>query len=177
MKIFVIKSSPHRNGSSNLLADNFIQGAQDADHEVVVFDAGHADIKPCTGCSVCGMDGPCIQHDNMMQVHKILLESDMVVFVTPLYYYGFSSQMKMVIDRFYSVNTKLAAKHMKSALIVSAWDSLDWVFNDIKSHYMTICNFLKFENVGIILGAGCGTLAKTTATTFPQKAYDFGKSL
>lgn len=39
MKILVIEGSPHKNGSSNLLAERFIQGARDAGHEVSVFDA------------------------------------------------------------------------------------------------------------------------------------------
>lgn len=57
MKILVIKSSPHKKGSSNLLADNFIQGAEEKGHQVTVFDAGHADLHPCLGCGACGMSG------------------------------------------------------------------------------------------------------------------------
>ena len=54
MKITVIESSPHKNGSSNMLAGEFIRGAEDAGHHVTVFDAASADIAPCLGCDACG---------------------------------------------------------------------------------------------------------------------------
>ena len=47
MKIIVLKGSPNRHGSSNLLADNFIMGAKEAGHDVEDIDAAHANIKPC----------------------------------------------------------------------------------------------------------------------------------
>ena len=65
MNILVIESSPHKHGSSNLLADSFIRGAEEIGHTVTVFDAGHAIIRPCLGCEVCGMSGPCCQKDDM----------------------------------------------------------------------------------------------------------------
>lgn len=49
MNILVIESSPHKNGSSNLLADNFIRGAEEKCHQVTVFDAARADLHPCLG--------------------------------------------------------------------------------------------------------------------------------
>ena len=59
MRILVIESSPHKNGSSNLLADHFIRGAREVGHEVNTFDAAQATLHPCLGCEVCGMSGPC----------------------------------------------------------------------------------------------------------------------
>lgn len=44
MKILVIESSPHKNGSSNLLADHFIRGAKEAGHTISTFDAAKASL-------------------------------------------------------------------------------------------------------------------------------------
>ena len=52
MNILVIESCPHKNGSSNLLADNFIRGAEEKGHQVTVFDAARADLHPCLGRSL-----------------------------------------------------------------------------------------------------------------------------
>lgn len=52
MNILVIESSPHKNGSSNLLADNFIRGAEEKGHQVTVFDVARADLHPCLGRSL-----------------------------------------------------------------------------------------------------------------------------
>lgn len=97
MKIVVLKGSPNINGSSNLLAAEFIRGAEEAGHSTQVIDAAHADIHPCTGCIHCGYEGPCVQKDDVDQIRQIILEADMLVFVTPLYYYGMSAQLKTLV--------------------------------------------------------------------------------
>lgn len=49
MKILLVQGSPHKKGSSNMLAEQFMEGAKSAGHTVSVFDAAHADLHPCTG--------------------------------------------------------------------------------------------------------------------------------
>ena len=177
MKILMIESSPHKKGSSNLLAEHFQKGAAENGHQITVFDAARANLRPCLGCDRCGMSGPCVQKDDMADLRKEILTSDMLVLVTPLYYYGFSAQLKTVIDRFYSFNGELTSKKLKSALIVAAWDSYDWTLKDIKAHYETLCQYLNFQDQGQILGGGCGTVSMTKQSRFPQLAYQLGKSL
>ena len=177
MRILVIESSPHRNGSSNLLASAFIKGAEEKGHQVTVFDAARSSIHPCLGCGKCGMDGECVQKDDMEELERLILSSQMMVLVTPLYYFGFSSQLKLTIDRWYSFTTRLSARRMKTALIVAAWDSNDWTMTDIKHHYRTLCSYMNFQNMGEILGTGCGSVSMTRASGFESKAYEFGKSI
>ena len=90
MKIVVLMGSPNRNGSTGILVQNFQKGAEEAGHSVDVIDVCHANIHPCTGCVKCGYEGPCVQKDDVELIRKKLLASDMVVFATPLYYYGMS---------------------------------------------------------------------------------------
>ena len=42
MKILVMESSPHKHGSSNLLAAEFIRGATEAGHQTQVFDVARS---------------------------------------------------------------------------------------------------------------------------------------
>ena len=86
MKIVVLEGSPNKNGSSNLLAGEFIRGARETGHTVEVIDAAHSDIHPCTGCVRCGYEGPCVQKDDVERFRGQILDADMLVFVTPLYY-------------------------------------------------------------------------------------------
>ena len=44
MKILVMTGSPHKDGTSALLADKFIEGAKEAGHEIYRFDAGFKNI-------------------------------------------------------------------------------------------------------------------------------------
>lgn len=177
MKIVVLEGSPNRQGSSNMLADSFKQGAEEAGHIVEIVDAAHSNIHPCTGCIHCGYEGPCVQKDDMKIIRPQILNADMLVFVTPLYYYGISSQLKILIDRFCAFNSSIQRRHMKSALLAAAWNSDDWTFEALKSHYQTLVRYLNLKDMGMVLGAGCGTPSMTRNSNFPQQAYMLGSKL
>ena len=55
MKIVLLEGSPNKNGSSNMLAEQFRMGAEEAGHSVQVIDAAHADIHPVSAVSIAGM--------------------------------------------------------------------------------------------------------------------------
>ena len=68
MKITVLQGSPHKNGSSNFLAEQFIKGAEENGHRVTVLDAAHMDLHPCIGCGKCGMNGICVHKDDNSKI-------------------------------------------------------------------------------------------------------------
>ena len=177
MKILVLEGSPNKKGSTHLLADCFRQGAQEAGHTVQMLDIAHTNIHPCTGCIHCGYQGPCVQKDDMETIRGAILDTDMLVFTTPLYYYGMSAQLKTLVDRFCACNSSLQSKRMKSALLTVAWNSEDWTFDALVSHYKTLVRYLHFQDMGMVLGYGCGTPAMTSHSFFPQEAYQLGKRL
>ena len=177
MKIVVLEGSPNQNGSSNLLAGAFIRGAQEAGHTVEVIDAAHANLHPCTGCIHCGYEGPCVQKGDMEIIRTQLLDADMVVFVTPLYYYGMSAQLKTLIDRFCAFNSSIQSRHMKSAVLAAAWNSDSWTFEALEAHYQTLVRYLNLRDVGAVWGKGCGTPSMTRRSKYPQQAYELGRDL
>ncbi len=177
MKIVVLEGSPNKNGSSNMLADSFIRGAKEAGHSVQVIDAAHANVHPCIGCIRCGYEGPCVQKDDMESIRPAILDADMMVFVTPLYYYGMSAQLKTLIDRFCAFNSSIQRKRMKSALLTVAWNSDNWTFDALEAHYKTLVRYLDLKDQGMVLGRGCGTTSMTKHSGYPEKAYELGLSV
>ena len=177
MKIVILEGSPNKNGSSNMLADRFRQGAKEAGHSVEMVDAAHADVHPCTGCIHCGYEGPCVQKDAIEEIRPKILGADMMVFVTPLYYYGMSAQLKNMNNRICAFNSSIQRKHMKSALLAAAWNSDNWTFDALESHYKTLVRYLNLKDMGMVLGAGCGTPSMTRHSEFLQQAYMLGKRL
>lgn len=177
MRIFVITGSPHKHGTSDLLASEFIRGAREAGHEVERIDAAFAHILPCTGCYHCSADGVCVHKDDMPGVLRTLLDSDMVVLATPLYYFGMSAQMKTLIDRFNAVNSQIQAKRLRAVLLATSWDAKDWTMEALVHHYQTLCRYLNWQDAGMVLGEGCGNLSMAEQTDFPQQAYQLGRSL
>lgn len=177
MKIVMIEGSPHKKGSSNMLAEEFKRGAEEAGHKVEILDAAHMDIHPCIGCGHCGMDGKCVYKDDNKLIKKALLKADMAVFVTPIYYYGITAQLKTVIDRFYCYNKKLSEAHIKTVLITAAWNDDDDTMPCTAAYYQKLCRCLNFSDCGMILGTGCGTPKLTKDSPHMKEAYDLGKSL
>lgn len=177
MKIVVLQGSPNKKGSTFILADCFRQGAEAAGHTVEFIDVAHAKIHPCTGCVHCGYEGPCVQKDDVESIRKKILDGDMLVFATPLYYYGMSAQLKILIDRFCAFNSSMQRKHMKSALLTVAWNSDSWTFEALEAHYKTLVRYLNLTDMGMVLGYGCGTPSMTEHSKFPQQAYQLGNRL
>ena len=177
MRITILFGSSNRKGSTNILVESFVRGATEAGHECEVLDVCHMDIHPCTGCVACGYEGPCVQKDDVGQIRAKLLASDMVVFATPLYYYGMSAQLKTVVDRFCAYNSSLNSKHLKSALLTVAWNADDWTFEALEAHYKTLVRYINFEDKGMILGYGCGSPAMTQRSRYPEEAYKLGRGL
>ena len=126
MKVVVLQGSTNTDGSTALLAGEFARGAREAGHEVEVAHVAALDIAPCTGCVACGYEGPCALSDDFDVLRSKLLAADMLVFATPLYYYGMTAQLKAVVDRFCSSNSSITRKRLKSALLAVAWNSDDW---------------------------------------------------
>ncbi|MDO4322483.1 MAG: flavodoxin family protein [Lachnospiraceae bacterium] len=177
MKIVILQGSPNKKGSTNALVEKFSLGAEEAGHSIRRFDLVDMNIGSCTGCVTCGYEGPCILQDDNQKIRKAVLEADMIVFATPLYYYGMSAQLKIVIDRFCAYNSSITRKHMKSALLTVAWNSDNWTFDALESHYHTLVRYLDLQDQGMVLGKGCGTPSMTKHTQYPQKAYELGKRL
>lgn len=177
MKILVLGGSPNRDGSTQLLIESFARGAREAGHTVTVLQAAQQNVHPCTGCIACGYDGPCVQRDDMVQIRAAVLDSDMLVFATPLYFFGISAQLKTVIDRFCAFSSRISRRNMRSAFLSVARNDDDWTMDAIREHYRTLVRYLNLRDMGMVLGTGCGTPAMTKRSRFPQMAYELGKKL
>lgn len=177
MRIIILQGSPNRRGSTYMLADSFRRGAESAGHSVELIEAAYAGVNPCTGCVHCGYEGPCARRDGMDAIRQKILTADMLVFATPLYYYGMSAQLKVIVDRFCAFNASLTRRHMKSALIAAAWNSDGWTFDALKAHYNTLVRYLGFDDVGMVLGGGCGTPSMTANSIYMRRACELGKNL
>lgn len=177
MKIVVLTGSPRKNGNTNHLADQFIKGAKEAGHEVFRFDAATSKVNPCIGCNHCGMDGPCIYNDDFTTVLRLeIIKADMVVFCSPMYYFGFSAQLKDVIDRFYAINGTLHT-YKKCAFLMAYANSSAKDAAPMIAHYKIIADYMGWEDVGSVVAPGIWTAGSIKGTKYSNDAYLLGKNL
>lgn len=174
--IVVITGSPHRNGTSALLADKFIEGAQSKGHNVYRFNSAFEEINPCQGCNACHRNGPCVYKDAIEQkLMPELLKADVIVLITPLYYYAMSAQLKTVVDRFYSHLRSFDGK--KTLLMATAYNSAGWTFEALVDHYQSLAGYMKWQDMGMVLGYGCGSRGNIERSEFPEQAFKLGQSI
>lgn len=98
-KVIVISTSLRRGSNSDMLADQFIAGAESAGHEVEKISLLGKNIQFCKGCLVCQKLGRCVINDDVNAIMDKVLKADVVCWATPIYYYEMSGQMKTLIDR------------------------------------------------------------------------------
>lgn len=155
MKIVMLTGSPHKEGTTDLLATEYFRETIDRGYEIVRFDIAHLDINPCIGCDYCRRnDGECIFNDDMKMISDELEEADVIVFVTPLYYFGMTAQLKTAIDRFYATNVALRSTPKKAYLIAAGADEDDWVMTGLKAHFTALCRYMKWEEMDSVLCLG-----------------------
>lgn len=177
MKILVITGSPRKNGNSNTLAESFIKGAQEKGHNIVRFDSAFKNVHGCIACDKCGMNGNCVFDDDFTFVRDNIIDADMVVFATPIYYFAMSSQLRTVIDRFYSVNTKISNTPKKTAILIAYADTSKVTVEPTIMHYKAMTNYLGWTDLGQIVASGVWQQGAVNNTKFVQQAYELGKSL
>ena len=112
-----------------------------------------------------------------VELREYLINSDVIVFVTPMYYFGMSSTLKKVIDRFYSIDPQLRDKKNKAILISVQHAQQEFVKEPLNQHYQAILSWLNMENIGIINAIGIESVEHLKQTPYPNQAYELGKSL
>ena len=99
MKVLALCGSPRHGGNSDILADEFLRGAADAGYETEKLYLQDAELSPCRACYGCRGTGKCVQKDDGDKILQHLVEADVIVLASPVYFYSVSAQMKMMIDR------------------------------------------------------------------------------
>ena len=177
MKIVVLTGSPRRNGNTNYMAERFIAGATAAGHEVFKFNCAGSDVAGCLGCNHCGMDGPCIYDDDFSKLRPKLIAADLVAFVSPMYYFGFSAQLKLVIDRFYAINGKIKGAAKKAVFMMAYADTAKSEAEAMTAHYKTLIRYLGWQDAGLVIASGVWTAGSIKNTKYGEEAYKLGESV
>ena len=110
MKVLLIEGC-RKGGNTDAVACQFAKGAEEAGHEVVKEYLFTKKMNGCLGCQHCrNTDGTCVWKDDLVQVNQEILASDVIVFVSPVYFYGVTAQLKMAMDRTFNIEDQVHDK-------------------------------------------------------------------
>jgi multimeric flavodoxin WrbA len=102
-QIVILKGSPREQGNSSVLADQARAGAEAAGATVESVYLHGMDIRPCDGCDFCRETGVCVVKDDMQGLYPKLLAADALLLASPIYWFTYSAQLKLCIDRWYAM--------------------------------------------------------------------------
>ena len=102
-----------KGGNTDALAEQFIKGAQEAGHEITREFLFTSNLHGCLGCQKCrNTDGTCVWKDDSVRINEEILNTDVIVFVSPVYFYGITAQLKMAMDRTFNIEKRVKNKRV-----------------------------------------------------------------
>src|SRR4030043_1771970 len=99
MRVLGILGSPRAGGNSDILLDQALAGAREAGAEVEKIVLSQKKISGCLDCGKCNETGVCAIKDDMLEIHKKILEADALIHSVPVYFWAMTAQMKAYLDR------------------------------------------------------------------------------
>jgi multimeric flavodoxin WrbA len=175
MKTVILFGSPRKRGNTRQLVDAFSETMKKTGHDVRLLNLNDMNVRPCQGCLMCAKEGKCRINDDMKDIRKYMLESDLLVYATPTYWWGPSSQLKLVIDRsiaFFDENLESRIKGKKAVTLITCADkSLD-TFTPVLEPFKRTFDALSITYLGGVEEAGCEEIGKVS-----KKALDKTRKL
>jgi len=184
MKILLLNGSMRGEGSSSLkVAKAFIKGIQEKCPDAEVIDVRLRDkkIEHCYGCLCCWKNnrGQCIIHDDMDEIRKLVMESDIIIQSFPLYFFGMPSKMKAFVDRMIAyvseyrgvggnnetgsfLHTMRYPELMQKKLVLVSscgYEKTEGCYDSVIKQYDTICGI---GNYTLVTASQGGMLAEKT---------------
>jgi multimeric flavodoxin WrbA len=174
--VLIIKGSPRKGGNSDLLADAFAGGAIDAGRDVVTRRAADMKISGCLGCDHCFEEkGVCVQKDDMTGFLEEYKSAKVLVFATPIYYWGITAQLKTLIDRTYAL-LPFGKTEKDVVLLFTCGDNTTEASRPAISMFHQIIGYSGWTEKGTIIAPGLHEPGEIKGKPALEKARELGKS-
>jgi len=98
-RVLGIFGSPRRGGNTDLLLEETLKGAAVEGARVEEIHLCDFRITPCSECLSCFNDGACVIADDMQGIYPRLLDADIVILASPIFFYGITGWAKAMVDR------------------------------------------------------------------------------
>lgn len=176
-KVLILSGSPRKGGNSDTLCEQFKKGAENAGHNVEKIFVATKNVAPCMACYYCSKhNGECAIKDDMKDILDKMLNADVLVLSSPVYFYSISAQLKAVIDR--TVARWLEIKNKEFYYIMTSAEDSDAVMNCTLECMRGFAECLEGSvEKGVIYGKGVYEKGEIQNHLSMQEAYDMGKNI
>lgn len=176
-KVLVISTSPRKGGNSDTLADALLEGARAAGHAVEKVTLCDKTIEFCKGCLTCVKTQRCVIRDDANGIVQKMQEADVLVFATPIYYYGLCGQMKTLLDRsnpLYSADYRFRDVYLLATAAEEAAHTVDGAVTGLNG--WVVC-FEKARLAGTVFAGGVTAVGEIQSHPALEQARALGRQL
>lgn len=101
MQATVLDGGPTAGGFTDGACEMIVERLALGECEVTCYRLRDVDISPCLGCFGCWVKTPgvCVIDDAARGIAERIIGSDLLVYLTPITFGGYSSQLKKAVDR------------------------------------------------------------------------------
>ena len=181
-KLLILKGSPREKGNSATLADRAAAGAMETGAQVEAVYLHGLDIRPCDGCDLCKENGEfCVIDDDMQSLYPKLLGMDALLLASPIYWFTYSAQLKLCIDRWYGLwnfNPDLF-KGKPAGILLTYGDTDPYTSGAIHAinTFEAMFRFLHVPILGIVYGSASDPGDVEKQPELMERAYQLGQRL
>lgn len=180
-KVLIISSSPRRNGNSELLCKQFLKGAKEAKTDVEMVNINDYHIAPCIACEYCRRHTrTCFKKDDANTIIQKMIEADIWVLATPVYFYSMSAQLKTLIDRMFAREYEIRESTKRKQvyfIVTSGTTDKERLVGTIESLRGFIKVLQTVDETNIIYGTGAFRLGDVNTHPSYKEAYLLAKQL
>ncbi|MBE5996051.1 MAG: flavodoxin family protein [Lachnospiraceae bacterium] len=175
-KVIIISGSARKGGNSDLLCDEFLKGAAEAGNEVEKIRLAEKKIAGCIGCMACKKnDGVCVFKDDLPGIVEKVIDADVMVMASPVYYYAVNSQTKAFIDRTFA---RLPDIRDKEVYFILTCTDDEHAVNEALHDLRSFVHFLPGAvEKGVVYGTGNREKGAVIGKPVMQEAYEMGKTI
>lgn len=176
-KVLILSGSPRKGGNSDLLCDEFMRGALENGNEVEKIRVADKKVAPCRACYYCRKSGgKCVIADDMGEILQKMIDANVIVLASPVYFYSIDAQLKAVIDR--TVARWLEVQDKEFYYIMTAADNTKAAMETTLACFRGYADCVEgSKEMGVIYGTGVYEKGKIMNTRAYVEAYKMGKSV
>ncbi len=176
MRILALIGSPRKQGNTDILVNEICRASKTKGHAVEVIRLYDYEILPCIDCRHCKQidaDYTCSLMDGMQVIYPKMEDADLIIFGTPVYWYGPTAKMKLLIDRLRPFIASKRLKGKKGIVVIPSEEGVDCC-GPMMEMFRRSFDYLGMNMVGSILARAYerGEIEKNPKEI--RRAYELG---
>jgi multimeric flavodoxin WrbA len=178
LKTAILFGSPRKNGNTIQLAKAASDALRARGDNVRVLYLNDLNIRPCQGCYACLKSGVCKINDDMKDIRKYILESELIIYATPIYWFGPSAQLKLAMDRsiaFMDEEYNSRVKGKKAITLITCADERQDTCEPCLGMFRKTFDLLGINWLGGVEALGCVDKSEVK-TEYVEKAVKLAES-